>query len=162
MGMLFNTPGTLLTLEKVNIIFNQAGLNRIRNDGTWSGKFSGLPTGGTYSTVAKPLGIDHDDGTLSGKWVKWLKDYFDTNTTKADKTKVVATFVGQAIASAIADTNCLQVEFFAVPTAVSNGGDYLDATYIDIIDAVQGSPYYTRNISIYTCTMDQLKKGARA
>jgi hypothetical protein len=114
MGMLFNTPATLQILKTVSTVFNQSGLKRIRSEGGWDARFNGLPgANGTYSTVAAPLGVDHDDTTMSGNWQTWLTDYFDINTTNLDKYKIVAAFVGERIASAITDnSNCLQVEFF--------------------------------------------------
>ncbi len=78
MGMLFNTPATTRTLEILNTVFNTRGLTRIRTEGYGPTIMPHCHTpAGTYQSLAVPLGIDHNDNAMSGKWKDWLTKIFD-------------------------------------------------------------------------------------
>ncbi len=148
MGMLFNTPATLRTLEMLNAAFHRAGLNYIRANGVWAANFQsngGLPgTNGTHKGIAAPMGLDHDDQGLSNKWSTWLTNVFDRNANP-DGT-IIAKFVGDAINDGINDTNnCVRIEFFAVPDS---------KIFAEKIKMTTTGSKYSLVINVHTTTMD--------
>lgn len=165
MGMLFNTDGTIEILSKLNDTFAHAGLARLKTDDgkrskKWSKLFKKIGTGGngTYTSVAKPLGVDLDSAATGGlksqNWQTFLA-YLDANSNNDGTGDNIATVIGKGISKAITQQQppYVQIEFYAVPVKPPQGGPYVSAQITDYNDA---NGELSLIVTISTCTVDEL------
>ena len=123
MGMLFNTDGTIRTLNRVNSAFKKKSFTTLvaSPPGTLIHDLLNLGSGATgiFQKVCVPLRLDDYNVAVSTNWQNFLNLLDTTNQTVNGVTKTLSQFIGIALAEALQDqapyNGVKGVEFFAVP-----------------------------------------------
>jgi len=153
MGMLFNTPGTLRLIVKLNIAFDRANFATLKTHpptGFDPGGVNGTGAHGIYEKVCVPLGITDATTSVNNNWIAFL-NILDTTPTAG--TTSISAQIGTAIAQALAGIaphgNDSAVEFFAVP-------DNVTVPSVKIIDFPDHNGDTTLIVEVTTATLTAL------
>jgi hypothetical protein len=123
MGMLFNTDGTIRTLNRVNSAFKKKSFATLSSSppGTLIHDLMNLGSGATgiFQMVCIPLRLDDYNSDVSTNWKNFLNLLDTTNQTVSGVTKTLSQFIGIELAKALQGQSPYNgvkgVEFFAVP-----------------------------------------------
>lgn len=158
MGMLFNTAGTQRILGMLTHAFTGTAFTELVTTTLPTivatlqtlGKPGAIGAQGTFKTIAEPLNIVDADPKVHKNWKKWLNLLDTTPQPGGAGGFNIAYYIAQPMAAAIADQNCIGIEFYAIP------GPTLKAMSTSQYPMpTAANPQYTLIVSIETQTVDK-------